>query len=148
MFKGNCCTDKSGKRGPRFIGRVLGGIAMAVGFALVFSIFVHMLWNWLMPPIFNLGMITWQQAFGLMLLARLIFGSMGHHGRNHHGFGKGRQGFHNWSWCGCRGAKEDAANGDIEDWQHYDAWWNAEGREAFRKFADSKESGKESETSK
>jgi hypothetical protein len=148
MFKGNCCTDKGERRGPRFIGRIVGGIALAVVFALVFSIFVQMLWNWLMPTIFHLGTITWEQAFGLLLLARLIFGSMGHHGRNHHAFGKGKHGFHGLGWCGCGGAKEDAANGDIEDWQHYDAWWNAEGRDAFRKYAENQASGKGGDDSK
>jgi len=144
MFKGNCCTDKNGKRGPRFIGHVLRGIAIALVFVMVFGIFVHMLWNWLMPPIFNLGTITWSQAFGLMVLARLLFGSMGHHGRDHHGFGRGKHGFHRLSWPGYGCATGNEANHDIEDWEHYDAWWNAEGREAFRKYVGKQGSGKES----
>lgn len=139
MFKGYCHSEKGEGRGPRFIGRVAIGIAIAVAFALVFGIFVQMLWNWLMPALFNLGRITYGQAFGLMLLARLVFG-VGHHGRGPHGFGRGRHGFHHMSWHGC--SKEDAANHEIEDWRHYDAWWNAEGREAFRRYIDNQGSGK------
>ncbi len=143
MFNENCCTDKGEKRGPRFIGRVMGGIAMAVAFALVFGIFVHMLWNWLMPAIFNIATITWGQAIGLILLARMLFGSVGHPRREHRPFGMGKHGLHRLAWPGCGCTKEDAANHDVEDWQHYDAWWNTEGREAFRKYAGSQGSSKE-----
>jgi hypothetical protein len=139
MFKGHCHSERGERRGLRFIGRIVAGIAIAVAFALVFGIFVQMLWNWLMPSIFNLGRITYGQAFGLMILARLVFGSMGHHRRGPHGFGMGKHGFYHMPWRGC--SKEDAANHAIEDWQHYDAWWNAEGREAFKKFVDNQGRG-------
>ena len=35
------------------------------------------LWNWLMPTLFGLTIITILQALGLMLLAKLLFGSVG-----------------------------------------------------------------------
>lgn len=35
---------------------------------------VQYLWNWLMPDIFGLREITYWQAFGLFLLAKLFFG--------------------------------------------------------------------------
>ena len=34
---------------------------------------VSALWNWLMPPIFHLGTITYWQALGLMLLSWFLF---------------------------------------------------------------------------
>ena len=34
----------------------------------------QLLWNWLVPSIFDLGKITFIQAFGLKLLLGLIFG--------------------------------------------------------------------------
>jgi len=46
-------------------------------FALAFGWFVMLLWNWLMPAIFGLGAITYWQAFGLVVLAKLIFGAVG-----------------------------------------------------------------------
>jgi len=141
MFKGQCCSGEGERRGPRFIVKVIGGIALAAVFALVFSIFVHMLWNWVMPSVFNLGTISWSQAFGLILLARLLFGSFGHRHPGHHGFGRRMHGFHRLAWKGCC-SPEDAQNHDIENWEHYDAWWSAEGREAFKKYAGSQKSGK------
>jgi hypothetical protein len=144
MFKGNCHSERSERRGMHIFGRVAAGIVIAVAFAAVFGIFVQMLWNWLMPSLFNLARITYGQAFGLMILARLIFG-VGHHGRGPHGFGRGRRGFRHMAWHGC--SKEDASSHEIEDWRHYDAWWNAEGREAFRKYVDSQGSGKTGDAS-
>lgn len=35
---------------------------------------VMLLWNWLMPPIFNLTTITIFQAGGLLILSKILFG--------------------------------------------------------------------------
>ena len=54
-------------RGLRFL--LFGAAAVAVfGFALM------ALWNWLMPDLFGLRPIGFAQAFGLLVLARLLFG--------------------------------------------------------------------------
>ena len=50
---------------------VLGILAWA-GLALLASIPVALLWNWLVPEIFNLPEIGFLQAFGLMLLVGLL----------------------------------------------------------------------------
>ena len=48
----------------------------------VFSFFVMSLWNWLMPPLFGRPVITFWQAFGLLVLSRILFGGLrGRHGR-------------------------------------------------------------------
>ena len=44
----------------------------------VFTFGLMLLWNWLMPLIFGLMVITFWQALGLLVLAKLLFGS-GHH---------------------------------------------------------------------
>ncbi|MGV7928142.1 MAG: hypothetical protein AB2L13_04405 [Spirochaetota bacterium] len=62
----------------RIVIRVIFGIVAAVFFALLFGIVVMHLWNWLMPEIFGLGSIGFWQAFGLVVLARLLVGG-GHH---------------------------------------------------------------------
>ena len=138
MFTRFCHSEKGEKQGPRCL-RILGCIALAIAFALVFSFFVQMLWNWLMPSLFKLGTITYCQALGLMILARLVFGTCGHH-RGHRGHGWGHHGFHRHAWLGCD--KTDAANGDIKDWRHYDAWWQEQGRDAFKKYSDSRGQGR------
>jgi hypothetical protein len=44
------------------------------------------LWNWLLPPLFGLRLITFWQALGLLVLCRILFGSWGGGGdsRKHH----------------------------------------------------------------
>ncbi len=41
--------------------------------ALVFGLFVMLLWNWLMPEVFGLRPLTYWQAWGLVLLAHILF---------------------------------------------------------------------------
>ena len=55
-------------------------IVVIVAVALVVFGFVTMhLWNWLMPPIFGLGAITFVQALGLMILGKILFGGFHRH---------------------------------------------------------------------
>ncbi len=41
---------------------------------------VHLLWNWLLPPLFGWRQITFWQALGLLALCRILFGGFGFHG--------------------------------------------------------------------
>ncbi len=66
---------------------ILKGIKMFFLFLLfgaAMSYLVMILWNWLMPVVFGLALITFWQALGLLLLAKIIFGfgrgSWGHSG--------------------------------------------------------------------
>jgi hypothetical protein len=120
-----------GGRGPWIAGRIARGIVIGIAFALVFGIFVRLLWNWLMPGVFGLREITYGQAIGMIVLARILFGAKGPHGS-----AGGWRGHGPWAWSGpC--SKEDVANGHIKDWRRYDEWWAAEGRESFKKYIDS-----------
>ena len=56
-------------------------------FTWLFGELVMHLWNWLIPPILGLHMITFWQALGLLLLSRILFGSWGSGGGN-----RGRRG--------------------------------------------------------
>jgi hypothetical protein len=40
----------------------------------VFSFAVMWLWNWLMPPLFGLHLISFWQALGLLVLSKILFG--------------------------------------------------------------------------
>lgn len=53
----------------------LGVIALVAVVALLVSLPVMLLWNWLMPVIFGLKTITWMQALGLSILCGLLFRS-------------------------------------------------------------------------
>ena len=57
-------------KGPKFFVFFFLGIA---GLA-VFSTIVLLLWNALMPDIFRLPVITFWQAAGLLILAKILFG--------------------------------------------------------------------------
>jgi hypothetical protein len=59
-------------------------IFVAIPGILLFSFIggevVKLLWNWLLPPIFGFRQITFWQAFGILLLCRILFGGVGGRG--------------------------------------------------------------------
>src|SRR5699024_7513994 len=64
--------------------RFLKFLAIFIAAAFLFSFVVMHLWNWLVPDLFNGRDIDIFQAFGLLLLSKLLFS--GFHGpRNHCG---------------------------------------------------------------
>jgi hypothetical protein len=118
-----------GSRAVHIVGWVFLGVAFAVVFALVFGIVVMFLWNWLMPAIFGLGEISYWQAFGLVILAKLLFGAFGHRHKDHSDrfhkkFPGGKEDFH-------AVRKEDDM---IEGWKHYKQYWQDEGKAAFEDY--------------
>lgn len=55
---------------------IVVGLLIAAGvIALLLSLPVWLLWNWLMPEIFGLKSITWLQALGLSVLSACLFKS-------------------------------------------------------------------------
>ena len=109
-------------RGLRIVGLVVLGVIAAAAFALVFGWLVMLLWNWLMPVIFGLGLISYWQAFGIVVLAKLIFGSVGGRGGRSHGWRKHGPGRSHSDW------------GGPERWRHWREFWEQEGRAAFERF--------------
>jgi hypothetical protein len=51
-------------------------IAAIAAFAAV----AMLLWNWLMPAIFGLPLLSYWQSVGILVLTRLLFGGIGHRG--------------------------------------------------------------------
>jgi hypothetical protein len=51
----------------------------------VFTFLLLILWNWLMPAIFHLPSINFYQAFGLLILSKLLFSGIHHRGRHFRG---------------------------------------------------------------
>src|ERR1700694_2996649 len=69
---------RNGKaRGLKF---ALIAIPGAIVFAALFGFVVMSLWNWLMPMLFGLRLITFWQALGVLILSRILLG--GFHGRS------------------------------------------------------------------
>lgn len=113
-------------RGPwrvaRIAGMVIAGVVGAAVFALAFGWFVQLLWNWLMPGIFGLGTIGYWQAFGLVILGKLIFGSIGGHGS------RPRPPRAPWD------PHERDRSWGRDRWGLWKDYWNEEGKEAFERY--------------
>ena len=61
------------------------GIAAIAGVFLLGFVVMH-LWNWLIPSIFaGASAITYVQAFGILILSRILFGGWKHRGGGCHG---------------------------------------------------------------
>lgn len=119
----------------RIIGWAILGIAGAAGLALLFGYVVMLLWNWLMPELFGLATIGFWQAFGIVFLARIIFGGGGMKG---HGDSSKSE-----KWKSSRSKKYNKDN--CKDWKHYDKFWEEEGAEAYEKYLQKDELDKKAE---
>jgi hypothetical protein len=116
----------------------IGGLALAVVFGFVFGWFVQLLWNWLMPSLFGLKAITFWQGFGLVVLAKLLFGShSGHHGpggphhRQHHHSGHP---CHKRPWDESEDDEMWKPKGSHRNWRYYEQYWKDEGKAAFEAY--------------
>jgi hypothetical protein len=60
---------------------VIAPLAMLgiVLFVAIGGVVVRELWNWLLPPLFGLPVVTFWQAVGLLALCRILFGGVGRH---------------------------------------------------------------------
>jgi hypothetical protein len=118
-------------RGLRIAGMAVLGVVGAGLFALAFGWAVMLLWNWLMPAIFGLGTIGYWQAFGIVVLAKLLFGRVGgaHMGRRPGGHWKGNP------WEGRHGEGHGERHGR-DDWRWFRDFWDREGRASFEQFRD------------
>lgn len=112
----------------RWTGWIILAIIGFTAFAFLLGAIVMWLWNWLMPIIFHIGVITYWQAVGLAILGRLLFGSF-HHGGPHY---RGRSKFGPWKhryYMNDRKNCREYSNSD--KWNYYEQYWNEEGERAF-----------------
>jgi hypothetical protein len=113
-------------------GHVIVGVAFAVAFALVFALFVQFIWNGVMPDIFGFKRITFWQAFGIIILAKLLFGGFGHH--SHDRWKKDRNSrscYRSWDrWK----EEESPPSWHSKDWQDYKKYWKEKGKASFESY--------------
>ena len=62
--------------------RILAWTAMGVLAVTAFGLVVMLLWNWLVPVLFNGPIIGFWQALGLLVLSKLLFWGGGGKGHN------------------------------------------------------------------
>ena len=97
------------------------GIAGAFLMGLLFGNLIMWLWNWLMPTIFGLSEITYWQAIGIFVLAKLIFGF----GTSDHSESKSKK------------IKTPQCDDHSQaHWTEYESWWETEGKKSFEKYKD------------
>lgn len=123
------------KKGFRLAGLALFGIIAAGFFAMVFAIIVKELWNWLMPGLFGLPVITFLQAFGIILLSRLLVGGWhrgGHDRRNH---SDGHDHFHRFFDSGPCAIPEDISR----DRKSFVRFWEEQGRSSYEEYRKTRE---------
>ncbi len=105
----------------RFI-KVVFMILAAIVFILLFGYGFMLLWNWLMPDVFGLPFLSYWKAVGILVMAKLLFGSFPGKGPRRH-TKKGRRHFRN--------KMNDSCKGDFSKWESYDKFWKEEGEKAF-----------------
>lgn len=124
-------------RAPRVIMAIIMGIFAAAMFSLITGAFVMLLWNWLMPGIFDLGKITFWQAFGLSLLSKLLLCGFGRMFP-----GPPRKPDRRWR-------EYSRPCNKYRDWRFddaYEQWWEKEGSESFDNYIKKqKEDGQDKE---
>jgi hypothetical protein len=137
----------AGSRPVRKIARVavlaLAGVGAMALFAAVFGWLVEILWNWVMPPLFGLKAITFWQAFGVLLLAKLLFGGVapGYRRRRDERWGRRfRERIYGAGREGEGDADEAPMPGDRRRWPLFRQFWREEGRAAFEAYAQKRKS--------
>lgn len=111
------------------IGTVLFIAILGVLFITAFGYLLMYLWNWLMPLIFGLPVITFWQALGLCLLSKILFG----------GFG-GDKSSKKEDKCKSKSSKKKSSKSDFSKWELYDSFWKEEGEEAYANYMNRKQS--------
>lgn len=117
------------------IGWIIGGVILAVFLAFIFGYFVMHLWNWIMPAIFGLPVIDYWMAFGIIILARLIFGGLG----NGHHKDNGNKSSHHRRFYGSKFKRKfNSRNCSGNKWNMYEDYWDEEGEKAFNDYIERK----------
>ena len=83
------CCGKERRHGFWILIAIFAPLAIAAAIFLFGSV-VMLLWNALLPSIFGIGTITFWQALGILILAKILFGgfSGGHSHLNSHSLHK------------------------------------------------------------
>lgn len=119
----------------KITGWVVSGMALACLLALIFGFLVRWLWGVTLTPLFHIPQPTYWQAVGLVILAKLLFGGIGHHHKDsEHSFRHKKWHRHFDGNMGASRGFFDPKASDIRDGRSYQEFWDKEGRQAFEDF--------------
>lgn len=110
--------------------KVMKIVAMVIFGILVFLLANYLLmrlWNWLMPDLFGVGTVTYWEALGVFILAKLLFGFGG--GGKSKGGSSHKKKVKSSNKC-------SPWRRDFDEWQHYDQFWKEEGEQAFKAYTE------------
>jgi len=93
---------------------------------------VKLIWNSLMPAIFDLKEITFRQAFAIIILAKLLFGSFGSH--RHDRWKKDSRYTPPWHRPSGQADTDAPPSRYHPDWKTYTQYWREEGKAAFEAY--------------
>ncbi len=110
--------------------KVLFMIIAAILFLLLFGYGFMLLWNWLMPEVFGLPILSYWQGVGILVMAKLLFG---------HFEGKGHKKHSKDSKKHFQRKISDPCKTDFSKWEHYDDFWRTEGEKAFEAYLENKQ---------
>ena len=69
----NSISRKFGNKYYKMLGYGVIFVLVVMGISLL----VNLLWNWLMPEIFGLTKLSYLQSLGILVLSKILFGSIG-----------------------------------------------------------------------
>lgn len=110
--------------------KVLFMIIAVIFFLLLFGYGFMLLWNWLMPDVFGLPILSYWKAVGILVMAKLLFGNFE---------GKGHKKSTKKSYKRFKSRRWDNCKGDFSKWELYDDFWKEEGENAFNEFVERKQ---------
>jgi hypothetical protein len=115
----NFFTHKMRNKSPiEIVGMIIFGAIAITGLAILFGFVIMWLWNWLMPTVFGLSVLTYWQAVGLFILFKLLLG----------GCGGGRSG------RSSHKSSKSHSKSDFSKWKHYDQFWKEEGDVRYKEY--------------
>ncbi|MBM1105445.1 hypothetical protein JQC67_04745 [Aurantibacter crassamenti] len=107
--------------------KILFMIIAAILFLLLFGYCFMLLWNWLMPDVFGLPILSYWKAVGILVMAKILFGNLegkGHKSKSKKSLKHDKKNH----FKGCRS--------DFSKWEFYDAYWKEEGENAFNNYVE------------
>ncbi|NDV14419.1 hypothetical protein GO009_00145 [Muricauda sp. TY007] len=122
-------VEKKVKSTVKKVVKIVAMVILGILIFLLANYLLMRLWNWLMPELFGVGTVTYWQALGIFVLAKLLFGFGGGGGGKSKGKSSHKKKIKSSNKCG-------SWRRDFDEWKHYDQFWKEEGEEAFKAYVE------------
>lgn len=106
------------KRGPWIFKKVLMVLLFGTAAIFLFGFIVMSLWNAILPAVLHVGMISFWQALGILILSKILFG--GFHGGRGRGWGGKMRGNMREKWMNMSDQEREQFK---QQWKNRCAGW-------------------------